>query len=57
MPLRQEVSNFISACEAIHSLLSDGETLSEDEIGVIEISTRELKSRIWPENGTNIKAA
>jgi hypothetical protein len=42
--LRPEVQKFITACETIHGLLASGAKFTSDEIGVIEMSARELLS-------------
>ena len=42
----QEVSAFVSACEAIHAMLSQGGILTPDEKGVIEISAIELLAKL-----------
>ena len=44
----QEVQTFISACEAIHSLLLRGGTLMPSEREVVEFSAIDLLSRVRP---------
>jgi hypothetical protein len=50
MSLRPEVQKFITACETIHGLLARGGELTADEMGVIEMSARELLSKITDES-------
>ncbi len=52
MPLRQEVQNFISACEHIYDLLAEGGALTDDERGVLEMAAIEFLSKIRPDNGS-----
>lgn len=44
----QEVRKFVSACEAVHAKLAEGDTLTRDEKDVIELTAIELLSRIKP---------
>lgn len=44
----QEVQTFISACEAIHSLLLRGGSLTPSEREVVEFSAIDLLSRVRP---------
>lgn len=44
--LRQEVVDFIRACEALQSVLAQGGTLTPDENAVIEFSALELLSKV-----------
>jgi hypothetical protein len=44
----QEVQRFISACEAIHSLLLRGGSLTPDEREVVEYSAIDLLTRVRP---------
>jgi hypothetical protein len=53
MPIRQEVLQFITACELIHGLLAAGGTLSEDERAVVEMQAIELLAAIRPGGGTS----
>lgn len=48
--LRPEVQKFITACETIHGLLASGAELTSDEVGVIEMSARELLSKLTDES-------
>ncbi len=51
MPLRQEVQNFISACEHLYDFLARGGALTDDERGVLEIAAIEFLAKIRPDNG------
>ena len=44
----QEVQTFISACEAIQSLLARGGSLTPNERSVIEFSVLDLLSKVKP---------
>jgi hypothetical protein len=47
MPLRrQEIRDFITACEKIQALLAQGELLSGDEIEIIEMCCNDLFSNM-----------
>ena len=44
----EEVQTFISACEAMQSLLARGGSLTPNERSVVEISVSELLSKVRP---------
>lgn len=45
-PLCREVQKFVSACEALHWMLSHGSELNDDERGVVTISARDLLAHL-----------
>jgi hypothetical protein len=47
-PCCQEVRTFLYACEAIHSLLARGGSLTPDERQVVEFSAIDLLTRVRP---------
>ena len=48
LPLSQETTDFISACEALHQRLAGGNTLRREEIDLIEFSALDLLNHVKP---------
>ena len=46
--LCREVQKFVSACEALHWMLAQGNELSSDERGVVALSARDLLAHLDP---------
>ena len=46
--LCREVQKFVSACEALHWMLAQGNKLSSDERGVVALSARDLLAHLDP---------
>jgi hypothetical protein len=46
--LCREVQRFVSACEALHWMLTQGSELSPDERGVVALSARDLLAHLDP---------
>jgi hypothetical protein len=47
LPIGKEATNFVRACEAIHSLLAQGTLVAEDR-DLIEFSANELLDKLTP---------
>lgn len=50
MPLRQQVQDFVSACERIHGFLAGGGRFTQDEVDVLEMAAKELMATIRPDD-------
>jgi hypothetical protein len=47
-PIREETTNLVVACEAIHALLERGDTLTPEDRGLIKFSANELLEKLTP---------